>query len=61
MSFLKYHLHFLFLEKSLKSLFKSDSLINEGVGVNPNSLPKTLTSVSDKTLLLRFNTTSELS
>ena len=43
----------------MKSLFKSGSLINENVGVNPNLLPNKLISVSDKTLLLRWNTTSE--
>ena len=44
-------LHTTFLAKCSKSLFKSASLINKGVGINPNPLTKTLISILDKTLL----------
>ena len=36
LSFLKYHLHLISLAKSSKSLCKSASLINDGVGENVN-------------------------
>ena len=47
LSFLKYHLHLIFLAKSSKSLCKSASLINDGVGEKPKPFSKTLISVLD--------------
>ena len=42
-----------------KSLCKSVSLINDGVGEKPKPFSRTLISVSDNTFLLRLNTESE--
>ena len=42
LSFLKNHLHVIFLLESEMSLRKSTSLIEEGVGQNPNPFPSTL-------------------
>ena len=47
LSFLKYHLHLIFLAKSSKSLCKSASLINDGVGEKPKPFSRTLIFVLD--------------
>ena len=48
----------MFLAKSSKSLYKSASLIKDGVGEKPKPFSRTLISVSDNTFLLRLNTES---
>ena len=49
LSFLKCHLHLIFLEKSEKSLLRSASLISDVVGEKPNPLPSTCISKSEST------------
>ena len=55
LSFLKNHLHLIFLLKSDMSLRKSTSLI-EGVGENPNPFSNTFISNVDKVFRLKLKT-----
>ena len=52
-------MHLIFLAKLSKSLCKSASLINDGVGEKPKPFSWALISVLDNTFLFRLNMESE--
>ena len=58
-SFLKYHLHLIFLKKLANTFSGSASLINDGAGEKPYPLPNITISKSENTLWLKLKTTSE--